>query len=84
MSDLALKSSQEQIATFKRLYGGKEVFVTETGWPSSSAPYEHHRGSLEVQQLYLQVRQHCCPYCERWILEIHWLGGWNGAEIFLV
>lgn len=52
MSEMALGSSIEQITSFRDLYVGKEVFVTETGWPTQSAPHEHHRGSLDVQKLY--------------------------------
>jgi len=55
MSDLALSSSIQQITLFRSLFPGKEVFVTETGWPTSSAPNEIHQGNLQVSKLYLQV-----------------------------
>eukprot|EP00210_Caulerpa_lentillifera_P003748 g3581.t1 len=54
MSDLALASSIQQINLFSSWYGGMEIFVTETGWPSSSAPHELHRGDLQVSKLYMQ------------------------------
>lgn len=55
MSDHAMFYAIEQITTLQNLYPGKEVFVTETGWPSSSAEHEFHRGSIEVSKLYQQV-----------------------------
>ena len=61
MSDNALGASIEQITTFQRVFAGKEVIVTETGWPSQSAAHEHHQGNLQVAKLYREVTHRTLP-----------------------
>ena len=57
MAENALGSAIKQITTFQKLYSGKEVIVTETGWPSQSAAHERQRGNFQVAQLYREVTQ---------------------------
>lgn len=55
MSDMALEFTKKKYNEVRMKYGHKEVYITETGWPSKSERNEKNYGSVTIQKLYFKV-----------------------------
>lgn len=56
MAALALRGAKSVVNSYRSMFPGKRLVVTEIGWPTSSGGFEHHKGNMETTKAFMQVR----------------------------
>lgn len=60
MATLALQGAKEVLNSYRAMFPGKRLIITEIGWPTSSEGHELHSGKMETTKAFMQVR--CLRY----------------------